>query len=310
MNRREFIKGAAVVAAGSAVANCAADEVKPISPVIGFNGGDGVNITGIGLAKPLKVTVITDTHFGMYDERDAEYADFYQRLLQPPEKWPARKQAFEKMLTDAKAEGRDAVLLIGDIMSCPTLANIEYIREKLSASGLDYLYISGNHDWHFEGVPGSDLEQRALWIERLKSLYRGENPFMYAKKIGGVRFVMIDNSVYHVLPEQLAFWKREAAKGDPMVLAMHIPFWAPGYPYTTCAAPGWGAKVDPYWKIERRQIWAEQLMPSTYEFRDAVFSTSNLIAVFAGHEHRLMFSNDRGKTQIVVPLNHLKVSIA
>lgn len=310
MNRREFLRGAAVVSASAAVVRCTATEAKPVSPVIGFNGRNGVHVAGIGLAKPIKIAVISDTHFGMYDERDAQYADFYKRMSQPPERWPQKKVAFEKMLSDAKKEHSDAVLLLGDIISFPTLANVEYMQEQLTASGLDYLYISGNHDWHFEGDEGSDLEQRVRWTEkRLKPFYRGENPLMYAKKIGGVRLVMIDNSAYHVLPEQLAFWKREAVKGDPIVLAMHIPFWAPGYGYTTCAAPGWGAKVDPYWKIERRQIWAEKLMPSTYEFRDAVFSTPNLVAVFAGHEHRLMFSNDRGKMQIVTPLNNLNVSM-
>ena len=29
---------------------------------------------------------------------------------------------------------------------------------------------------------------------------------MYARMVKGVRMVMIDNSAYHVTPEQLAFW--------------------------------------------------------------------------------------------------------
>ena len=41
-------------------------------------------------------------------------------------------------------------------------------------------------------------------------------------------------------------------------------------------------------EIERRERWAERLMPSTYEFREAVLDTPNLVGVFTGHKHKLM----------------------
>ena len=218
--------------------------------------------------------------------------------------WPSKKEPFEEMLGKVAESKADRLLLLGDIISFPTLANVEYLQRTLEASKLKYHYIAGNHDWHFEGEEGSDLEQRTRWIEkRLKPLYQGDNPLMYSFKIGGIRLVMIDNSAYHILPEQVDFWRAEAAKGDPMVLAMHIPFWQEGYLITTCDAPRWGAATDPYWEIERRERWAERSMPSTIEFRKAVYSTPNLVAIFAGHEHRLMFSSDKGKMQMVVPSN-------
>ena len=115
--------------------------------------------------------------------------------------------------------------------------------------------------------------------------------------------MLIDNSLYHVTPGQLDFWRAEVAKGDPTLLVMHIPFWQPGWSVATCACPTWGAATDPYWEIERRERWAEKLMPSTFEFRDAVLATPNLVGVFTGHEHCLQFAHDRGKNFFGTPSN-------
>jgi len=121
--------------------------------------------------------------------------------------------------------------------------------------------------------------------------------------VKGVRIVAIDNSAYHVLPEQVAFWKAEAAKGDPIALMMHVPFWHPGWSVCSCACPTWGAATDPYWEIERRERWAERLTPSTFEFRDAVFATPNLVGVFTGHHHVLQFAEADGKGCFTTPSN-------
>ena len=204
----------------------------------------------------------------------------------------------------AREAQADIVLLVGDIISFPTLANIDHLRAELDRCGLPWLYVAGNHDWHFEGDSGSDIEQRARWAEsRLKPFYQGENPIMYSRVVKGVRMVMIDNSVYHVLPEQLAFWKQEAAKGDPIALFMHIPLWLEGWNITTCGHPDWGAATDPYWEIERRERWAEKLMPSTYAFREAVINTPNLVGVFTGHKHKLMVGQSRNALFFSVPWN-------
>ena len=295
MNRREFLT---LSSAFAGVAGCGRG--LDIRPNVAFDGGRKLNITGVGLEQSVRFAVIGDTHFAFHDKRDEEYADFYKRMAQ----WPTAKAPFEKMLAKIGESGIKTLLLLGDNISFPTLANIEYLKTALDASALDWHFIAGNHDWHFEGDGGSDLEQRSRWIEkRLLPLYRGRNPLMYSLMVGGLRVVMIDNSAYHILPEQLEFWRAEAAKGDPMMLAMHIPFWQPGYSIFTCASPDWGAANDPYWQIERRERWALQLTPATAEFREAVYSTPNLTAILAGHEHRLMFASADGKVQVVTPSN-------
>ena len=217
---------------------------------------------------------------------------------------PQHSQAFRKALAKAQEEKPDLLLLTGDNLSFPTLANVEFLHRELETCGLPYLYVAGNHDWHFEGDDGSDLEQRDRWIaSRLTPLYQGTNPLMASRLVNGVRVVVIDNSAYHILPEQVDFWNAEATKGGPLVLAMHIPFWQPGWGVTTCACPTWGAATDPYWQIERRRRWDEKLNPATFAFRDAVLATPNLVAVLAGHIHHFQVARDHGQNLFTAPAN-------
>ena len=260
-----------------------------------------------GLKSNVRVWVAGDTHFGMYDERDAQYADNYRRMSWQgkgyAEMVQTHKAAFETMLANAKKEKVDLLLLVGDIVSFPTLANIEYVTNVLKASGVDWMYVSGNHDWHFEGDAGSDLEQRDRWIgRRLKPFYPANaDPLMYSRVVKGIRFVAIDNSAYLIRREQLDFWNAEVAKGDSIILLMHIPLFAEGWGFLTCGCPDWNAANDPYWEIERREKWrAEGPTPETFAFREAVLSASNLVGVFTGHFHVPMCAHLRGQNMFSV----------
>lgn len=248
-----------------------------------------------GLREKVRIWVAGDTHFGMYDDRDREHADQYRRMSWKPDGYSAvaasHKAAFEKMLARAKAEKVDLLLLVGDIISFPSLANVDYVSGQLDVLGDRWMYVAGNHDWHFEGDGGSDLEQRERWIDRrLRRLYRqGDNPIMHSRVVKGIRFVAIDDSAYLIGKEQLEFWKTEADKGEPIVLMMHIPLYVEGWEVFTCGCPFWNAANDPYWEIERRWRWREEgPTAETFAFRDAVLSTPNLIGVFTGHLHRPM----------------------
>ena len=298
-SRRDFIGATAAfaAAAGCTGPRCSIDKTnRPFS----LDGRCTLRMPVPGLKESVNFLVVGDTHFNFHDGRDDAHADNYKRMARNP----TPRDALAKAMKRAREVQTDIVLLVGDILSFPTLANIDHLRAELDRCGLPWLYVAGNHDWHFEGDSGSDIEQRARWTEsRLKPFYQGENPIMYSRVVKGVRMVMIDNSVYHVLPEQLAFWKQEAAKGDPIALFMHIPLWLEGWNITTCGHPDWGAATDPYWEIERRERWAEKLMPSTYAFREAVINTPNLVGVFTGHKHKLMVGQSRNALFFSVPWN-------
>jgi len=188
ISRKEFILAAgAVTMAGNGCAT------KPANCCAGYAlGARGkLRLTVRGLLEDVRFQVIGDTHFGFHDARDDAYSDNYARMA----RGAAAKEPFEKMLAEAKEKKPDLLLLVGDNISFPTLANVEYLKSQLDASGLDWYYVAGNHDWHFEGLPGSDEAQRAEWtVKRLAPLYRGRAPLMSSRVVKGVRFVAIDNS--------------------------------------------------------------------------------------------------------------------
>ena len=298
MTRRNFLCGIAA----SAAAGCAHRVPFASARDVGwsFDAHDGLRISCPGIGRPVRLWVLADTHLAMRDARDAAFDGQTARMFQ----WPGDPHCLSLVLKRAKAEGVDRLLLAGDNISFPTLANVEFLKRELDSCGVPWSYVAGNHDWHFEGDGGSDFEQRARWIERrLRPLYGGADPLASSVSVGGVRIVLIDNSLYHVTPGQLAFWRAEIAKGDPTLLVMHIPFWQPGWSVATCACPTWGAATDPYWEIERRARWAERLMPSTFEFRDAVVSAPNLIGVVAGHIHHHQVAEANGRPMVTAPAN-------
>jgi len=296
MTRRDLLG----LLSASAVTGCA--QRRGLSALAGgeqpdwsFDAKDGVRLPCPGLRRPVKIWVLADTHLALRDARDNEHAGHCARMA----RWPGNPKALPLVLRRAKEEHVDKLLLLGDNVSFPTLANVEFLKGELDRCGLDWSYVAGNHDWHFEGDAGSDFDQRDRWIERrLKPLYGGRDPLKSSVTVGGVRIVLIDNSLYHVTSEQLAFFRQELAKGDPTVLAMHIPFWHPGWGVTTCACPAWGAANDPYWQIEGRMRWAEKLLPSTFEFKETALAASNLVAVLAGHQHRFQAAVERGKPML------------
>ena len=299
VTRRGLFAGGAGFAVAGLLGGCRCSSPTTLR-TFALNGRCALNLQWSGLAEPVRFVVIGDTHFAFTDARDAQYAGHCKRMAQ----WPGKEDAIAKALKRAKDDKADLVVLVGDNISFPTQANVDHLKRELEKSEVPWVYTAGNHDWHFEGDVGSDIEQRGRWLEkRLKWLYRGENPLCYSKVVKGVRFVMVDNSVYHVLPEQLEFWRQEAAKGDPLVLCMHIPLWTEGWGERLCGSPAWGAAVDPYWEIERRERWAERQMPSTFEFRESVMSTPNLIGIFTGHVHNLMVAQERGQLMFSVPGN-------
>lgn len=315
LSRRDAFKGAAALAASAVAGRVPAAANPPLAGTSAFATlGESLRFTVPSLGHSLRFMVIGDSHLTLDDERGRPFAQYSGRMAKAYRKAMHFRthrpietpQGFEFALAEARRLKVDFLALVGDIVSFPTEAGVEYVMKRLSESGLDWMYVAGNHDWHYEGLPGTETALRDEWTrKRLSPLYQGEHPLMASRVVKGVRFVFIDNSTYEILPEQLAFWRTEAAKGEPVALCMHIPLYMPGYgpQEAGCGHPEWGAKVDPYWQIERRPQWPERHTATTMAFREAVVSTPNLLGVFTGHDHRLMFAFDRGKVQCVTPAN-------
>lgn len=266
------------------------------------------------VSQTVRVLVAADTHLFTDDDRGKPYQQFSGRMAaaynqtehfetgQPTNP----EESFVRILDRAQKDQVDLLALVGDIFSFPSEAAIEWVGQKLEAAKLPYLYVAGNHDWHYEGMPGSLEELRATWIERrLKPLYQRRDPLMSAYDVGEIRFLAIDNSHYQILPEQLEFFRAQVRSEKPLVLALHIPLFAPGRPMGFgCGHPEWGASTDRNYELERRPRWPEQGHTKvTLDFHREVFAAPNLLAVFAGHIHRNSIDVINGIPQFVTDDN-------
>jgi UDP-2,3-diacylglucosamine pyrophosphatase LpxH len=266
------------------------------------------------ITTPLKIIQITDTHLWMDDQRGEPFKQYSHRMAKAynitkhfrtgEDTNPAK--SFEEVLELAVKKNADLLALTGDIFSFPSELAIEWAYRKLSDAGIPYVYIAGNHDWHYEGMEGSSKNLRDIWTKkRLSLLYEGNDPMMVSRKIKDINVLLIDNSTYEIMPEQLEFFRKHSRAGEPFILMMHIPLYAPGRSMGYgCGNPLWGRKSDTSFELEGRERWPES-GPSevTMDFCKEVFSSRELIGIFAGHVHQQSIDIVRGTPQFCARAN-------
>lgn len=220
----------------------------------------------------LKIMQITDSHISIEDEKESYLKGYAERMhnayAKPIKHYflDTSKTTF-KHLDDLllKAKNRDVELLIltGDIVNFPSAASVKYVYDRLAETGIPWLYISGNHDWNYEGMPGSPDSLRITWIEKsLAPLYNGHNPLYFSEIINGINFVGIDNSTYKVSNEQYKFLEKQLSGNEPIILISHIPY-----------------------SLDRSTN-----QPGTTALSNLIsLNSDKIIAIFAGHIHRPSF---------------------
>jgi DNA repair exonuclease SbcCD nuclease subunit len=186
------------------------------------------------LSDSLRVMQITDIHISIAAESEADlmkYGDRMQKAYTNPRKHYSQdisKTTFEyldDLLLQAKNENIDLLVLTVDIVNFPSAVSVKYVYDKLEETGIPWLYISGNHDWHYEGMPGGIDSLRTTWINKsLLPLYSGHNPLFYSDIINGINFVGIDNSTGEINDEQLKFLEEQLRRSEPIFILSHIPY--------------------------------------------------------------------------------------
>ena len=318
MKRRDFIRESTVGAVGLGYSHSLWNKSQYVA-----EAGDTAQVTQEGnrvdiyskvVTRPIRVILAADTHLWLNDERGDPYREFSDRMagaynqtthFQTGEKTDPT-ESFERTIQLAVEANVDLLALPGDTFSWPSEAAIEWAYDKLSEAGIPFVYVAGNHDWHYEGMRGSLDELRNTWIQkRLLPMYQGNDPLMAAYDIQGIRFLAMDNSTYEISDRQLAFFKDHVKSGAPLILLVHIPLYMPGKPVSFgCGHPDWNANTDRNFKIERRPRWpAFGHTSTTMSFYREVFTAPNLMGVFAGHIHRPSSGFVNGKFQIVADDN-------
>jgi len=255
-----------------------------------------ITIYSSAVTDTLNILLFSDTHLFAKDDREKPYEQYSKRMSGAYNVTKHYKTGgettpslvFLETVQVAREKKVDLLAMLGDIFSYPSEYAIEWADSILRDARLNYVYVAGNHDWHYEGMPGSSEDLRKTWIDkRLLPLYQGHNPLYYAVDVKGVRVLVIDNSTYEISAEQLAFFKEQARTGLPLLLMTHIPFYMPGRGVGYgCGHPDWNKAHDGGYRIERREPWPEEgHTATTMQFRDEILNTPNLLAVFSGHIH-------------------------
>ena len=313
MNRRELIISLAAVSGSLSFKNVEKPQKTERQSSFAIDG-NRVRFYHADIKERFNVLMLADTHLFRDDERGETYKTYSGRMAKAYNQTKHFKtgeatnpeESFEKTLAIAQKEDAKLVALVGDILSFPSEAAVEWVSEKLKKANLPYLYVAGNHDWHYEGMSGSIAELRETWIQkRLLPLYQNDNPMMTVREINGVRLVALDNSDYQITAEQLSFFQKEVATGKPLVLMVHIPLYAPersvGF---GCGHPDWGAKTDKNYQLERRERWSETgHTDTTKAFYNEVLAAPNLLGILAGHIHEQSLDVLNGLPQIVTYAN-------
>jgi len=243
----------------------------------------------------IHVMFLSDTHLYIYDERNEPYNQYSKRMSEAYNYMTSYRdgsvttpmESLKQTVKLASEKKVDAIFHIGDLVSFPSELGVEYALDVLGNSGVPFYYISGNHDWCYENLSDDPLAQREQWrVERLSKLYQGNNPSMYSVNIKGVKFILMDDTIGRMLPEQLDYLDSEISDDTPCVAMMHIP---------ALKAVRHGIEGVPPYYLENHDQMSEVFENGQNEY--------HFLGVFCGHTHQETHDVVDGINQFVVPYN-------
>lgn len=301
MNRRDFIRcGVGVTLSAGLMRNVLANSPEnakgPFVPTLdGALCGDDSPLfslirchkvaISVGVGKPFKVLHVSDTHLNFMTVSDllaAKVDDF--------ELYEARRQTFDAVSAFAACilmarKGGMTLLHTGDVWDYHSRGNYGFTRDAFRTAG-DSFYAIGNHEivGHWQEPPGTDREALRALIEK----YLPNETLFAARVINGVNFVSFDdNAVGKALTQkQFDGFKREFAKGLPVVVLCHCPLYSEEVYADISQGKG---------KFAGMRKWDEGAMSylvyGTRDFErevnDWVLAQPNLKAVLCGHMHHM-----------------------
>ena len=291
LGRRDFLRLSAF-GAGAVVATSALPALGRDDPSLFAGRGSVERLVlayqhiHIGLKEPFSVLHISDTHLtAVNDDELPELRKFAARRAGT---FGGRQ---EEALRDSLAWARknvDYVIHTGDLIDFQTEANLDIVRrtfgeEKSLAASM------GNHEYQGrrEGekiFPTTEYNDRSA--ARLSSAF----PFdisLQSNVVNGVNFVTMDQVYGFVTAKQVERFRAEVAKGLPIVLCMHVPFftdhiWRVDWKYWMRVNQKYrdAALKDPLGDYKRQQE-----DPVTRDFVSYLKGEPLLKGIFAGHLH-------------------------
>lgn len=238
----------------------------------------------IGVAEPFKVLHISDTHITYADLRDGE-----RKVEMAKERFPIFPHA-EEMLTAIDKLSKETgapIVCTGDLIDFVSTANLE--RAKAFVDEHDLFMAAGNHEFaQYVGIGKEDAAYRNESLAKVQAAFKNDIR-LSSRIIGGVNFIALDNGYYLFDEEQFAFLKNEVAKGYPIILLVHTPFYE-----RALYDAGMASSTSAYLLNVPEELmrdyppfrYEQQLADSITREVDAYIRSEPLIkAIIAGHIH-------------------------
>ena len=290
MERRTFLGG--FLGAGALVATSslpARGEDKPsVFPSRGRFERLSVSISTveIGLQKPFSVLHISDTHLTAAYPHESESKQMLCKCR--TETFGGMQEAALRDSLDWAKSHTEFVVHTGDLIDWQSEANFDLVK-KYFGSGV--CGCVGNHEFS----PDMWLSDPAVRLtEEWKDRFRGRlheifqiDVVLQSRVVNGVNFVAMDDVFGYVTKTQVERFAAEVAKGLPIVLCMHVPFFSDGM---------WRA-TQHYWNTKTLRFASAGVPDATGDFlvqkndattRDFIAYLKGeplLKAILAGHLH-------------------------
>ena len=190
----------------------------------------------------------------------------------------------EEALRDTLAWARDHVDFIvhtGDVIDLGTEANFDLVNRFFGEWKV--FGCVGNHEFEVGGK--SQYGDHDAILPELKK-YFPFDPTFASKVVNGVNFVTLDNVFGGVTERQVALFAEEEAKGLPIVLCTHVPFFTP-FIFTAkmkfwMNKKGYDGKVP---EVRRGDYKVQLEDPVTRNFIAHLKEQPLLKAILTGHLH-------------------------
>lgn len=297
MKRREFLR----LCGGVILASQLPDKAyaRLLEPIVGPSSLKEVKrlTINVGATTPFRVLHLSDTHLTRVDGRDNERKHTLAARRQSAFPWA--EHYFDAAVRYANE--RDLMIFhTGDLQDFVSEANIDFISSQLRVG--DWYTSAGNHEFsQYVGEAKEDAAYKAQSYDKVQAVFPNDLT-VASRVINGVNFVAIDNVYYYVTAEQHKAVEREFAKGLPVVLLCHIPFYTPKHcletlirqkgrtSYMMATPPKViddfrrdpaSAAVEPY----RSRAVSYDIDQPTFEFHAWLKGQSQLKAILCGHMH-------------------------
>ena len=240
----------------------------------------------IGATEPFKILQISDLHLNfasLFDEKRI------RKLASKRKKVYSHSKNVLEAASGLSKKLNAPIFNTGDMNDFISRKNLRYIKKFTDNN--DCFFVCGNHDFRPMGGTEYDCENsRVQTFDRVQALYK--NDIMFSTRvINGINFVGMDDVYYRFSQENFDKLKAEVAKGLPIVLLIHIPFYTEDLFYS---------RVDEKRKFASLTAVPDEMMTEyppkrfeqqktdalTQEVFDYVKKCDTIKLILAGHTHK------------------------